>query len=73
MSTNQLVHVFMIMVSALVIAGTAQSQWNWQSPVPQGNTLNNVQFSDSIIGGRSASDSTNRNPSHRERLECTFL
>ncbi len=34
----------------IISLGTADAQWHWQNPLPQGNTLNCVSFSDADNG-----------------------
>ncbi len=41
--------VLLVALSCLVRT-SALSQWNWDSPIPQGNTLNAIQFIDSLRG-----------------------
>ncbi len=42
--------VVLLFVLSLILSATALSQWNWNTPLPQGNTLNEIQFLDSLHG-----------------------
>jgi photosystem II stability/assembly factor-like uncharacterized protein len=39
-----------IIICLSLISAFAFSQWTWQNPLPQGNTLNSVYFPDTNIG-----------------------
>lgn len=44
------VSAFLAAVLLLLCASPAGADWNWQTPVPQGNTLLKVQFTDTTYG-----------------------
>ncbi|GEM_PF-4870526 len=45
-------HRFVVSPIILLFIGisTASAQWNWQSPVPQGNNLTSIEFTDTTYG-----------------------
>ncbi len=40
----------LLIVLCCALTSGALSQWNWNTPLPQGNTLNEIQFLDSLHG-----------------------
>jgi photosystem II stability/assembly factor-like uncharacterized protein len=43
-------YLFLIILLSFLTPDISQSQWQWQNPIPQGNTLNDVFFIDETTG-----------------------
>src|SRR6266850_1956645 len=51
-------NLFALLAAVLLFRVPAPAQWNWQSPVPQGNTLLSVEFIDNAQGWATGEDGT---------------
>jgi len=44
------ISLILVLFVNLLLPGTSHSQWEWSHPLPQGNTLNDVHYSNQNAG-----------------------